>query len=145
MRELITLWQFGEICAPPALLFLSSVCTCLKGRGQWCHLKQEGGEGYRRGGRDPPPTRTLRGGKSCKCSFFTTGNKHVVLLSEKSDYSAEQRLRDVFLHMFGIFWEHLIGYRIKRKWSFRGRINSSEMGNLLLMAFVLVHLPTGEV
>lgn len=100
---------------------------------------------------DPPPTQAPCGNVVSRCGctarlspqkINTAWLKHVVL-TEKWDYYAEQRLRHVFLRIFRGFLR-ILNRRQDKERSFRGRIQSNEMRNMILTALLLVHLPTGE-
>lgn len=58
--------------------------------------------------------------------------------------NAEKRLYDVLLPIFPVF-RGFCGHYQSRNRIFRGRIQSFEMGKLIRLMFLLLHLPTGEI
>lgn len=129
----------------PISFFLFPCCgTCQRGRGHWCHLEQCGGTGQRGGGWFAS---LLEGCRLLRCNYspLIANKPHSragwrCSLTEVSLVCAAARAR-----RFPTNNPDFCGFSVgKRKSSFRGRIQSSKMRNMILMALLLVRLPTGE-
>lgn len=107
----------------------------------------------RRGGGevdDPPPTQAPCGKVVSRwpyCSSFTSEDKHSLTETCRRKWKVGLLCRAAATSRFSPNIQgflRILNRRQDKERSFRGRIQSNEMRNMILTALLLVHLPTGE-
>lgn len=140
-NELINGWT--QLVRSSCSSSLPPCCTCQRRRGHWRHLGLSWG-----GGVMIRVRRQLSVGKfdlspAVNTLFKTNSAEKTCLLKWQVELLCRAAASSCFPSNIQDFWWILNRLQVK-EWGFRGRIRSSEMGNMILMALLLVHLPTGE-
>lgn len=138
-------WMIGGNITSCSIV-LPPCCTFRRGRSRWCHLKPERGGG---GGWSASDTGSLW--ESClsvaDCSSFTSEDKHSLTETCRLKWKVGLLCRAAATSRFSPNIQgflRILNRRQDKERSFRGRIQSNEMRNMILTALLLVHLSTGE-
>lgn len=140
-------WMIGGNITSCSIVLLPC-CTFRRGRSRWCHLKPERGGGGEVD--DPPPTQAPCGKVVSRwpyCSSFTSEDKHSLTETCRRKWKVGLLCRAAATSRFSPNIQgflRILNRRQDKERSFRGRIQSNEMRNMILTALLLVHLPTGE-